>query len=296
MIRSMTGFGRSSGQLSSRFSAAVTVRTVNHRNLELTVRLPENLWELEPTIRSLAGEHFSRGKVDIAVRIQRVAEPEYQVRINSRVANGIVPQLRSLLEEQGITHPLSASDLMRIPDLIQVEPLDQEWEEGEQETLRSLLHSAFEGVNAMRGEEGEGLRSDIVARLDTIDSRVSALESERETVTREVVDTFRHRVAELARSTAVDVAEDRVAQEIVLMLDRMDIAEELTRLKLHVGQVRSAVNGQGAVGKKLDFLAQEMMREVNTVGSKSRSSAIRTAVIELKTEVERIREQVQNVE
>lgn len=292
----MTGFGRASGPLSIRFFATATVRTVNHRNLELSVRVPENLWESEPAIRALASAHFSHGKIDIAVRVQRVAEPEYQIRINSKVANAVIPQLRALLEEQGITNPLSGSDLMRVPDLIQVETLDQEWEDSEHEALRSLLREAFESVNAMREKEGEGLRRDILSRVDIIAAGTATLGTHRETVTREAVDAFRQRVLDLARSAAVEVSEERISQEIVLMLDRMDIAEELTRLGLHVEQVRTAIESPEAVGKKLDFLAQEMMREVNTIGSKSRAPATRSVVIELKTEVERIREQVQNVE
>jgi uncharacterized protein (TIGR00255 family) len=296
MIRSMTGFGRASGSLSGRFTAAIAVRTVNHRNLELSVRVPENLWEIEPAIRALAGEHFSRGKVDIAVRLQRITEPEYQIRVNARVANAVLPQLRAMLEEHGMTNSLSGSDLMRVPDLIQVEALDHDWDEGEQEQLRSLLRTAFESVNLMREKEGEGLRRDILSRLTIIAERRNELESGRETVTREATDAFLQRVSDIARSTSVEISEERVSQEIVLLLDRMDIAEELTRLALHVEQMRATLGGGEAVGKKLDFLAQEMMREVNTIGSKSKSAAIRSAVIELKTEVERIREQVQNVE
>jgi uncharacterized protein (TIGR00255 family) len=296
MIKSMTGFGRASGPLSARLSAAITVRTVNHRNLELSLRLPESLWETEPFVRAFAGEFFSRGKTDIVIRIQRLSEPDYQVRLNSKVASAVIPQLRTLLAEQGITQPITGSDLMRVPDLLQVEALDQEWDDTEHEALRGLLRTAFENVNAMRAKEGEGLRRDIVARLDLIASRRAELDAQRETITREALDAFRRRVADLARSTGAEVAEERVAQEIVLLVERMDIAEELTRLDLHLDQMRTTLDSREAVGKKLDFLVQEMMREINTIGSKSRSSGIRTTVIELKTEVERVREQVQNVE
>lgn len=296
MIRSMTGFGRASGPLSARFNAAITVRTVNHRNLEISVRLPESLWEMEPGIRALAAEFFSRGKTDIAVRIQRLAEPDYQIRVNSRVASTVVPQLRLLLEEQGITEPLTAADLIRLPDLIQVEAQDQEWDESEHSALREILRAAFENVNTMRAKEGEGLRRDILARVETIEQRVGTIESAREVVSREAIDSFRNRVGDLARTAGAEVAEERIAQEVVLLMERMDIAEELTRLRLHLEQVRSAAGSTEPAGKKLDFLAQEIVREINTIGSKSKSSALRTAVIELKTEVERIREQVQNVE
>jgi uncharacterized protein (TIGR00255 family) len=292
----MTGFGRASGPLSNRFSAAITVKTVNHRHLEISLRLPESIWEMEPSIRGLGGEFFTRGKVDLAIRVQRTSEPEYSIRVNSRVANAVMPQLRALLEEHGISQPLTGSDLMRVPDLLQVETSDAEWEESEQEALRALIRVAFGKVNEMRSLEGEGLRRDISQRLETIERQIAVVEQSRETITREVTDALRQRVSELARTAGAEVSDERIAQEVVMMLDRMDVAEELTRLRLHIEQTRGALDAKEPSGKKLDFLSQEMLREINTLGQKSRTPAIRSAVVELKTELERIREQVQNVE
>ncbi len=292
----MTGFGRLSGSLSERFNVTVTVRTVNHRFLEASVKVPESLWEQEPAIRALAAEAFSRGKVDISLRLVRTSEPDYTVRINTRVANAVIPQVRALLEEQSIQQPLTGSDLMRIPDLLQVETVDTEWDDSEHEALRELLRSAFERVNEMRASEGDGLRADILERLDTIDRGRLSLLDRRESISAELMDSFRQRVADLARTAGIEVPEERVAQEIVMLAEKADVAEELTRLGLHVEQARKVIEGPESAGKKLDFLSQEMLREINTLGQKSRSGDIRGLVVELKTEVERIREQVQNVE
>ena len=296
MIRSMTGFGRASGSLSPRFQASVTAKCVNHRYLEVSVRIPESLWEFEQSLRSTAGEFFTRGKLDVAERVQRTSEPDYNVRVNSKLANSIIPQIRSILEEQGMAQPITGGDLMRIPNLLEVEAGDGEWDESEQQALQALVREAFGQILQMRKVEGEGLARDLITRLDRIGELRSVVESGREEVSKQAIDAFRQRVGDIARTAAAEVSEERIAQEIVLMLERGDVAEEITRLGLHVDQFRAAISSDEAGGKRLDFLTQEMLREINTLGSKSRSSSIRSAVVELKTELERIREQVQNVE
>jgi uncharacterized protein (TIGR00255 family) len=292
----MTGFGRAAGAISTRYFVAVTVKSVNHRFLEASVRLPEYLWELEPMLRQLATDTFTRGKVDISVRVQRTEQPEYNVRINQQIANNVIPQLRKIAEELGLGHAFTASDLLRVPDLLQVEAVDTEVADEEREGLAALTKEAFAQLTAMRKREGESLKTDIDGRLKTIARLQKDLASHREEIRTEMLAAYQQRVQEIAAQAGVDVAQDRIAQEVVVMVEKGDIAEELTRLTHHVEQMESAVSGKEAAGKKLDFLSQEMLREINTMGSKSRAASIRTLVVELKTEVERIREQVQNVE
>ncbi|HKR64338.1 MAG TPA: YicC/YloC family endoribonuclease [Thermoanaerobaculia bacterium] len=292
----MTGFGRASGALSSRYFATVTTKSVNHRFLEASVRLPEYMWDMEAPLRALASEFFSRGKVDLSIRIQRTQQPDYSVRINAQIANTVIPQLRSIAEELGLGSSLTGSDLMRVPDFLQVEAVDAEVTDEERETLTMLVRAAFEQMAAMRGREGDALRADIAARLATMRQLRDQLSAHRDEVRSELLTTFQQRVQEIAASAGVDVAQDRIAQEVVFMVEKGDIAEELMRLGHHIESIEKAIAGKEAAGKKLDFLSQEMIREINTMGSKSRSAAIRTLVVELKTEVERIREQVQNVE
>jgi uncharacterized protein (TIGR00255 family) len=296
MITSMTGFGRAAGALSPRYFATVTTKSVNHRFLEVSVRLPEYMWDMEAPLRALASEVFSRGKTDVSVRIQRTQQPEYQVRINTQIANNVIPQLRVIAEELGLGSSLSGSDLMRVPDLLQVEPVDAEVTEEEREALTALVREAFRQMAAMRDREGTALANDINARVKTIRELRDRLSSHRDEVRSELLASYQQRVQEIASMAGVDVPQERIAQEVVMMVEKGDIAEELTRLAHHLDQLDRAVQGREAAGKKLDFLSQEMIREINTMGSKSRSAAIRTLVVELKTEVERIREQVQNVE
>ena len=295
-IHSMTGFGRAAGALSARYFVAVTAKSVNHRFLETSVRMPEFLWELESMVRAIASDTFSRGKLDVSVRVQRTQQPDYNVRINTQIANTVIPQLRSIAEELGLGQSFSGSDLMRVPDLLQVEAIESDITEEERETLARLANEAFAQITAMRAREGEALRDDIAARIATIADLQQQLAAHRDTVRRDALASYQQRVQEIASAAGVDVKDDRIAQEVVMMVEKGDIAEELTRLTAHVDAIGKALAQKEPSGKKLDFLSQEMLREINTMGSKSRAADIRNLVVELKTEVERIREQVQNVE
>jgi uncharacterized protein (TIGR00255 family) len=292
----MTGFGRAAGALSPRYFVAVTVKSVNHRFLEASVRLPEFFWELEAMVRAIASESLSRGKVDISIRVQRTSQPEYEVRINTQIANTVIPRLRAIAEELGLGSTFTGSDLLRVPDLLQVEAKESEIQDEERDELARLVREALAQMQTMRAREGESLLADITARLATIRQLHARVAEQREGVRDELLLSYQQRVQEIAAKAGVDVNHDRIAQEVVMMVEKGDIAEELTRLAHHVEQTEKAISGKEPAGKKLDFLSQEMLREINTMGSKSRSAALRTAVVELKTEVERIREQVQNVE
>ena len=296
MIHSMTGFGRASGALSARYFATVTTKSVNHRFLEVSVRLPEYMWDMEAPLRALASEFFSRGKVDLSIRIQRTQQPEYSVRINTQIANTVIPQLKSIGDELGLGTSLTGSDLMRVPDLLQVEAVDAEIVDEEREALTALVRDAFTQMTGMREREGASLRDDISARVQSIRRLREEIGAHRDEVRGELLASYQQRVQEIAAMAGTDVAPDRIAQEVVIMVEKGDIAEELTRLAHHLDQIEKVIGSREAAGKKLDFISQEMIREINTMGSKSRSAAIRTVVVELKTEVERIREQVQNVE
>jgi len=296
MIHSMTGFGRAAGALSARYFVAVTAKSVNHRFLETSVRLPEYMWEAEPMIRTVAADTFSRGKLDISIRVQRTGQPEYNVRINAQIAANVVPQLKTIAEELGLGGSFSGGDLLRVPDLLQVEAVETEITDDERETLTALVQQAFAHVKFMRIKEGESLHADITSRLAHIRALQQRLSEHREEIRSEMLASYQQRVQEIASAAGIEVNQDRIAQEVVLMVEKGDIAEELTRLTHHVDQIEKAIGKKEPAGKKLDFLSQEMLREVNTMGSKSRSAVLRTVVVELKTEVERVREQVQNVE
>jgi uncharacterized protein (TIGR00255 family) len=185
---------------------------------------------------------------------------------------------------------------MRVPDLLQVEAIDAEITDEEREALIALVREAFRQMTAMREREGAALHEDIASRLRGIRDLREQIARHRDDVRAELLASYQQRVQEIAAQAGVDVAQERIAQEVVVMVEKGDIAEELMRLGHHLEQTEKAITGREAAGKKLDFLSQEMLREINTMGSKSRSAAIRTLVVELKTELERVREQVQNVE
>jgi uncharacterized protein (TIGR00255 family) len=269
---------------------------VNHRFLEPSIRLPEWMWEVEPLIRALTADTFLRGKIDISIRGQRTEQGEYNVRVNPQVANTVMTQLRMLAEELGLGHNFTPSDLLRVPDLLQVEAVDSELREEEREALLAIVRDAFGQLLGMRRKEGESLQSDITSRLATIRTLLERLGENRDEIRNEMLNNYRQRVQEIASAAGIQVPEERIAQETVMLVEKGDIAEEITRLRHHIEEFDRAIAKNEPAGKKFDFLTQEMLREINTIGSKSRSVALRTLVVELKTELERIREQVQNVE
>src|SRR6267378_42034 len=182
MITSMTGFGRAAGALSGRYFVAVTAKSVNHRFLETSVRIPEYLWEAEAMVRALASETFARGKVDISIRVQRTAQPDYSVRINTQIANTVVPQLKSIAEELGLGTTFSGSDLLRVPDLLQVEAIEAEITDEERDVLTTLVREAFAQMTAMRAREGESLHADITSRLGHIRELQQQLSDHRDEI------------------------------------------------------------------------------------------------------------------
>lgn len=295
MIRSMTGFGRATGTVGGRYEITVTAKSVNHRYLEVSVRLPEIFWELESTVRSIATETFTRGKLDVTIRSQRISDPDWDVRVDHHIAKAVIPKINTLVDQFGL-HRMNAGDLLRIPDLLNVEAVEPDLEDDEKAAFCDVVRQAFEKLGAMRATEGKTLEAELRNLLDGIRRQREALESEREAMVEELLQSYRDRVQEIAAKAGVELLEDRLAQETVIMAEKADVAEELQRMSSHVEQMDALFGAEEAAGKKLDFLCQETLREINTLGSKSRSAPVRTAVVELKSLVERIREQVQNVE
>ncbi|MFA6955896.1 MAG: YicC/YloC family endoribonuclease [Thermoanaerobaculia bacterium] len=295
MVNSMTGFGRASATVGERFHVTVTAKSVNHRYLEVSVRLPDFLWELESQVRGIASESMSRGKVDISVRTQRVKDPEWTVRVDQQIARALVPKLNDLVTEFGL-HRMTAGDLLRVPDFIQVDASDAELDDAEKEQFTAVVRAALTALQTMRQREGVSLRDDMSARIRSMRERREALLARRDALVAEMLEAYRLRVQEIAAQAGIEIPADRLAIETVMMVEKGDVAEELSRMVSHFDQFDTALAGKEPSGKRLDFLCQEILREINTLGSKSKSSELRAATIELKAEVERIREQVQNVE
>jgi uncharacterized protein (TIGR00255 family) len=291
MIRSMTGFGAGHGVAAGE-ELDVEVRSVNHKFCEVKVRLPREYAALELEAATLVKERLARGGVDVSIR--RVAGAGgLAPRVDAQLAEAYARAFAELQARLDLATGATLADILSADGVVRLEERDVDLDAA-REAVRAGLSAALEALVEMRAREGAALARDLAGRLDTIEAlaaRVAAL-------TPEAVDHHRarleERVVELARGIALDPA--RLAQEVALLADRSDVTEELIRLGSHVAQVRGLLASGEPAGRKLDFLVQEMHREVNTTGSKSQSAEIAGVVVALKAEIERMREQVQNVE
>ena len=291
MIRSMTGFGTGRGAVNGE-EFDVEARSVNHKFCEVKVRLPRELSALEIDVARAARERLARGGIEIGVR-RAGARPVIVPRIDFRLAEEYVRVFREAEQRFAMTRGLALSDLIAAEGVVSLEERTVD--------VESARAAVFVGVDRalhalcdMRAREGEALARDIVARLDAVEQLAGKIETLGPDAVLHYRNRLADRVQELSRGIPLDPA--RLAQEVALMADRMDVHEELTRLHSHVSQVRALTAANEPAGRKLEFLVQEMHREANTIGAKSQSIEISAAVVALKAEVERMREQVQNVE
>jgi len=296
MTQSMTGFGRASFEVAGR-SFDVEIRSVNHRHLDARVRLPRALADFEALARSLVQERLGRGKVDVTVAPSDPGRADAELSVDGTVAGQYVQAARRLADEHGIDGGLDVATLIALPGVMRfVEPglPDAEIEAG----VRAGMAAALDAIVAMRAAEGERLAREIEGRLETIVGLIDFFEQRAGEVVEAARERLRKRTEQIAQETGL-YDEARLHQEVVIAADRLDVTEELVRLRSHVEQFRDILGGRGPagpIGRRLDFLLQELGREANTVGSKANDAPLAHRVVELKTEIERIREQVQNVE
>jgi len=287
--RSMTGFGRAEGP----DGLAAEVRSVNSRHLEVRPRLPRELAALESEVRAVAARHFERGQVEIAVRLPREGAFAARLEIDLEAARSYARAAKELAHDLARPEELEVAALLALPGVSRMrEP------ELETESLAPLVLAAIERACAaaveMRTREGESLERELRGRLARIEALLEAVEARVELARAGVRERLEKRLAALAPALETDPA--RLEQEIVLQIDRMDVTEETVRLRSHLDQFRETLDAPGAVGRKLEFVLQEMGRETNTIGSKSADTELSRAVVALKTEQEKLREQILNVE
>ena len=294
MIRSMTGFGRAQLEVEGA-SFAVELRTVNHRHVDLSVRLPRALLGLEPELRRVLGARFARGKLDLVVSAPAGAA-QADVALDRAVAERYVEFARELAAERGASAELRAAELLALPGVARVleHALD---EKVVGPALVAAVERAAAAAEQMRGAEGDALERELRARLAALRGLAEAVAARSDEVAAAVRERLRKRAEQLREDTGV-TDESRLLQEIVLAAERMDVTEEVTRLASHADQFEAtlATGGAAPVGRKLEFLLQEMAREANTIASKAADAPIAHRVVDLKTELERMREQVLNVE
>jgi uncharacterized protein (TIGR00255 family) len=291
MIRSMTGFGAGRGAVNGE-EVDVEVRSVNHKYCEVKVRLPRELGALEHEVVRTVKERLARGGVDVAVR-RTSSGSLVAPRVDIGLAESYARAFAELQARLGLPGGVTLAEVIAAEGVVRLDerPIDVEIVG---EALRRAVTAALTQLLAMRGREGEALARDLVARLDELERLVGRVAELAPQSVEQYRTRLAERVAELSRGMAIDPA--RLAQEVAVFADRTDVAEEITRLRSHVAQVRALLGVSEPAGRKLDFLVQEMHREANTIGSKSQNADIAGVVVALKAEIERMREQVQNVE
>lgn len=293
-MRSMTGFGQGAAE-SQRFRVTVTLRGVNHRYLDLVLRLREEYRAAEPALRELLTGALARGRVEAVVEVEPLGSQPIEVVVDENLAEALHELQRNLVE-RGLTHGgLTFTDLLRLPDVVKLQPREAQWTAEDHKTLLRAAKAALTQLLAARDTEGAKLREAFLPRLEALAELVGKLGARRAAIASETLTTLRGRLRELLEGESA-LTEDRLAQEAAILVDRSDVAEELDRLASHLEHFHTVMDGEGSLGKRLDFLSQEIFRELNTLGAKCRDSEMTRWVLDGKVLCEQIREQVQNVE
>lgn len=287
----MTGFGR--GEFSQGTSTfTVDVRSVNHRYCDVSVKMPRSMSVLEEKVRGYVSEKISRGKVDVYINYNTFGQSS-QVKLDTNLAKAYVDSLNTLKELFEIKDNITLSLLTRFPDIMALETVEQDMEELWL-ILKEALEMAFEALVEMRKREGIRLKNDLLLKLDYVNGFVADISGKSYGIVEEYKNKLYERIKELTKDIPID--ENRLLTEVAVFADKSSIDEEIVRLESHMAELRKTLNLNGSVGKKLDFIIQEINREVNTIGSKITDLDILNYVISIKTEIEKIREQVQNIE
>ena len=292
MIKSMTGYGRGEAVLHGR-TISIELKSVNNRYLDCSVRLPRAYLFAEEGIKSRVKEAASRGKVDVYVSVDSAQSDEVAVRVNLPLAQQYLAALQSMAAELGVRDDVSVSMLSGFPDVLTAEKLPQNQEELA-EDLYSVLQLALAEFDRMRTAEGEKLREDLLSKLNRMEQFVSQVEARSPETVREYHARLRAKLEEVLSSAQID--ESRILTEAAIFADKVAVDEETVRLRSHIAQFRDMLEKGGIVGRKIDFLIQEMNRETNTIGSKCTDLTISRIVVDMKSEIEKLREQVQNLE
>ena len=291
-IKSMTGFGRGELEKGGRVWTA-EVRCVNNRYLDLKMKLPRGYSSLEEMIRKKVGETYLRGRVDLFVSVGGDFSDLQEVKVNLTLAGGYRNALQTLSKEFGLVSNITSSTLAAYPDVLMREQKDEDLAVVS-EMVEQVVDMALENCNTMRGQEGEVLAADLIARLTSFEKTVQTIEKNIPELLEQRQKNLQERLDKLLVNVQLDPA--RLAQEVAIMADKTDVTEEIVRLRCHIGQFRMFLSEESGIGRKLDFLIQEFLREVNTLASKINDAGVTHLTVDLKSELEKMREQVQNIE
>lgn len=292
-MRSMTGYGQAQGG-DERHRVSVDLRSVNGKYLDLNIRLREEHRDLEPRIRTLLEEELERGRVDVDVDVRSRSPRPANVEIQMEVVKALHSASHELAEKGLIATELRLADLLRLPEVVEIEVAPDRLTDGDEELVLTLCREALGQLIEARSLEGRQLARALEERLDGLSALTGELEDLAGTVRERIRRRLEERVRELLEGEEID--ESRITQEVAVLVDRSDVAEELDRLRAHLEHFREVCASDGAIGKRLDFLSQEILRELNTIGAKAREAEMTRRVVDAKVVCEQLREQVQNVE
>lgn len=292
MILSMTGFGRAQKVLNGR-DITVEIKSVNSRFFEYSSRMPRSCSFLDDKLKKLLNESISRGKVELSLSVQSIDAQDTVVEPNLEMARGYLEAIRQMSVTLGVPNDVTAMSLARMPDIFTIRKAEKDEEQFWQD-VREVAQQAVENFLAMRAAEGVKLREDVLSRLDTLEQYVGTVEENSAVRVQKYTEKLYARLKAVLEDRTVDDA--RVLTEAALFADKTAVDEETVRLRSHIAQYRDMLSMASPIGKKLDFLTQELNRETNTIGSKCSDVAITRVVVEMKGEIEKIREQIQNLE
>ena len=292
MIRSMTGYGKQSLNVEKR-EYQVEIKSVNHRYLDINIKLPKSISYLEDTIKKEISAKIKRGKIDVFITFENNSQEGKNITINKELAKLYIEQLKELAQEEKILNNIEVMDIAKLPDILIVK--NDEEDEKIQNELIEVVQGTISKIIEMKNIEGNKIEQDLLQRIDKIENKIVEISAKSTGLIEEYVVKLEKRIKEILKTEELD--KSRLAQEVVIYADKCSIEEEVTRLKSHIYQFRNLIsNNNETIGKKLDFLIQEMNRETNTIGSKANNLEITNGVIDIKTELEDIREQIQNIE
>ena len=292
MIKSMTGFGRSVYENDGR-EYIIEIKSVNNRFNDINIKMPRSLNYLEEKIKKEILKSVSRGKIDLYITFNNNSNLGKSIKLNTEIAKKYIGELKKLSKETEIIDNINIMEISKFPDVLNISVEEAAEEIIEQELLTALSNS-IKSLIDMRGKEGSKIKQDLEKRIKLISEKIEKISSISTGLVEEYIVKLETRIKELLKTDVVD--ETRLAQEVVIYSDKCSVEEEITRLKSHISQFLNLINEDTPVGKKLDFLIQEMNRETNTIGSKANNLEITNLVVDIKTELENLREQVQNIE
>lgn len=293
MVKSMTSFGRAQGEEGKNYLFSIEMKSVNNRYLDINIRLPKFMIALEEDLRKVISSRIKRGKVDVFINYKNYGKGNAKPVVNLELAKEYYECLKQLSGSLDIENDITVSKIAKMPDIITLETEEEDLDEILME-IKPLLNLALDKMVEMRGIEGEKLKEDICFKLDEIEKNVKAIEELAVNVPNNYKIKLEERIKELTKD--IDINEERIAQEVAVFADKVAVDEEITRMYSHLNQMRSTLNLDDTIGRKLDFIIQEMNRETNTIGSKCNDMNMTNLVIDIKNLIEKIREQVQNIE